>query len=219
MHERPIRIGRGRSARGSLASVSRTLDKRAPTDHPIADLLARRWSPRAFADRDVSEADLLTLFEAARWAPSSSNRQPWRFLVATRREPQEHEQLASVLNDRNRRWAPSAPVLALGVAHVSDGGRPLPYGSYDLGQAVGMLLVQATDLGLYVHQMAGYDRRRARELFGIPDDFEPMAVMAIGHPGDVDALPEDLRARELAPRGRRAVAEFVFTGRFGTVRT
>ena len=216
-HEAPV-FARAIIIRAQRDPVDQILNKRAPAEYPIADVLARRWSPRAFADRAVGETDLRTLFEAARWAPSRSNSQPWRFLVATRREPREHERLASVLSERNRRWAMQAPVLALGIAQVRVGDRPLLHGHYDVGQAVGSLLVQATELDLHVHQMAGYDRQAARELFGIPDDFEPMSALAIGYLGDLDSLPEDLRERELAARQRRSTHEFVFTGQFGSSR-
>jgi nitroreductase len=192
------------------------MTRTAPTEHPIADVLAARWSPRAFSSRPLSDGAVHSLFEAARWAPSRSNAQPWSFMVGIRdRDDGDHKQLASVLTERNRRWAALAPVLALGIAKVHDGERALPHGPYDLGQAVGALVVQAGVLGLYVHQMAGFDRAAARREFDIPEDHEPMAAMAIGYLGDPDDLPEDLREREGAPRRRKPLSAFVFGGRFG----
>jgi nitroreductase len=192
------------------------MTRTAPAAHPIADVLAARWSPRAFSSRPVPDADVRSLFEAARWAPSRNNLQPWSFMVGIRdRDDDHHGQLASVLTERNRRWAAVAPVLALGIAQVHDGERALPYGPYDLGQAVGALLVQAGSLGLHVHQMAGYDHAAARRVFAIPEDHEPLAAMAIGVLGDPEDLPEDLRERERAPRRRKPLSAFVFGGRFG----
>jgi len=194
------------------------MDRAAPTDHPIADVLTARWSPRAFAaDRPVTAAQLASLFEAARWAPSSSNSQPWRFIVATAAEPDEHARLAGVLSERNRSWAKWAPVLALGVARVrAEDGTPMAFGRYDVGQAVGSLVVQATSLGLFVHQMAGYDAAAARARYAIPDDCEPVSAMAIGHLGDPARLPDRMREREGAARVRDPLGSFVFAGRFGT---
>jgi nitroreductase len=194
-----------------------SLDSTPPTpvDADIHEILAARWSPRAFSDRAVNPATLRSVFEAARWAPSSGNTQPWSFLAATRGEAREHARLAGVLNERNRLWAQDAPVLGLSIARLRDEDRALRHGVYDTGQAMAMLLVQATALGMHVHQMAGFDVEAAQAAFEIPGDWEPMAAFALGYRGDPAQLAEDLRSREMAPRTRRRQRDFVFTGRFG----
>jgi len=191
--------------------------KAARAEYQIEDVLGRRWSPRAFSARPVGQEKLLRLFEAARWAPSSGNDQLWSFVVATAKNPVEHERLASCLNERNRRWAGRAPVLMLSVARMrfARNGRENRHAFHDLGLAVGNMLAQATAMGLYVHQMAGFDRDAARRKLGIPEEHEPVAAIAIGYPGDLGDLPDDLRKRELAPRERKPVAEFAFSERWG----
>jgi nitroreductase len=191
------------------------MQKPAHIDHPIHDLIAQRWSPRAFSDRPVPREALLSLFEAARWSASCFNEQPWRFIVATRDDPAAFEQLASCLNDSSRRWAPSAPVLMLTVAalHFEADGSPNAHALYDLGQAVQNLTLQATHLGLMVHQMAGILPARAHELYQIPTDrYRVMTAVAVGYYGDPEALVEKDRAKEFAPRTRRPLSEMVFEG-------
>jgi nitroreductase len=189
-------------------------EKPAPADHPIFDLLARRWSTRAFADRSVDRGTLVSLFEAARWAPSSGNGQPWSYLVATIDNAAEHERMASVLTPGNT-WARKAPVLALSIASLHRADKPNRTAHHDLGLANENLVIQALSMGLAVHMMAGFHIDMAREAFEIPASYDPLAMMAIGYPGDPGSLPEDLRAKELAPRQRKPVSEFVFNGKFG----
>jgi nitroreductase len=191
--------------------------KHAVTDHPIHELLSRRWSPYAFADRDVSADDLRSLFEAARWAPSSNNEQPWSYLVAVRSDVEAFERMLSCLVEANQVWACRAPVLALGILRktFARDGKPNPTAPHDLGLAAGNLLVEATARGLSVHQMRGILPDRARELYAIPEDWEALTALAIGYVGDPASLPEALRERDLAPRARKPLAEFVFGGRFG----
>lgn len=189
-------------------------EKPAPVDHPIFDLLAGRWSTRAFSDRSVDRKTLASLFEAARWAPSSGNGQPWSYLVATKDDPAEHERLASVLNPGNA-WARNAPVLVLSVATIERDGKPNRTAHHDLGLANETLLIQAVSMGLAVHMMAGFSVDMAREIFRIPASHDPMAMIAIGYPGHPDSLPEDLRKKDLAPRHRKPILEFVFAGEFG----
>ncbi|TAL12513.1 MAG: nitroreductase [Nitrospirae bacterium] len=193
------------------------MEKPADTRHPIHDLLKRRWSPRAFSDRPVEPDTLRSLLEAARWAPSSSNEQPWNFLVATKDDQAEFSRLLSCLMEGNILWAQRAPVLMVSVARMSfeEGGEPNRHAYYDVGQAVADLSVQATALGLFVHQMAGFHPDKVRELYGVPKEFEPVAMIALGYPGDPESLPEKFRTREVAPRGRKPLAEFVFAGRWG----
>lgn len=193
------------------------MEKPAVTRYPIHDLLKQRWSPRAFSDRAVESEVLRSLLEAARWAPSSNNEQPWSFIVVTRDDEAEHGRLVSCLMDGNVPWAQRAPVLMVSVARTSfeDDGKPNRHAFHDVGQAVADLSVQATALGLFVHQMAGFYPDRVRELYGVPKEFEPVAAIALGYPGDPESLPERLKKRELAPRERKPVTEFVFAGRWG----
>ena len=193
------------------------MDKPADTQSPIHDLLKKRSSPRAFSDRHVEPGTLRSLLEAARWAPSSSNEQPWSFIVVTKEDQAAHGRLVSCLMEGNIPWAQRAPVLMVSVARMAfeEGGEPNRHAYYDVGQAVADLSVQATALGLFVHQMAGFHPDRVRELYGVPKEFEPVAAIALGYPGDPQSLPDKLRTRELAPRERKPLAQFVFTGRWG----
>jgi nitroreductase len=193
------------------------MSKTANTDQPVHALLSSRWSPYAFADRDVSDEDLRSLFEAARWAPSSYNEQPWSYLVATRADAEEFERLLSCLVEANQAWARHAPVLALGVTRhaFTRNDKPNAAAEHDLGLAAGGLLVEATARGLVVHQMIGILPDRARELYAIPDHSHALTGIAIGYEGETSSLPEGLRERDLAPRARKPLSEFVFGGRYG----
>lgn len=192
--------------------------KDAALDHPIHELLARRWSPYAFADRPVPEVTLRSLFEAARWSASSYNEQPWRYVVATRSSPEEYERLLSCLVEGNQAWARAAPVLALGCTRLrfARNDRPNAAAVHDLGLASASLTVEATARGLSVHQMIGILPDRARELYRIPEGVQPLTALAIGYAADPDALPEKLRERDLALRTRKPLSEFVFTGSWGS---
>ena len=193
------------------------MEKPADTQYPIHDLLKKRWSPRAFADRPVETAALQSLLEAARWAPSSNNAQPWSLLVVTKEDADGFGGVLSCLMEGNVPWAQRAPVLMVSVARMSfeDNGKPNRHAFHDVGQAVANLTMQATALGLFVHQMAGFYPDKVRELFGIPKEFEPVAAIALGYPGDPESLPEKFRSREIAPRERKPLAEFVFSGQWG----
>ncbi|GAB6067557.1 hypothetical protein JCM13664_08750 [Methylothermus subterraneus] len=185
---------------------------------PVHELIAARWSPRAFDGRPVEVEKLTSCLEAARWAPSCYNDQPWRFLVTDRQQDAEAwQRLFDCLVPANQRWAQRAPVLILACAatRFSHNGAPNRWGSYDTGQAVMSLVLQAAALGLAAHQMAGFDALRAREVFAVPEDFEPMSVTALGYPGDPGVLDETLQERERAPRQRRPLAEIAFAGRWG----
>jgi len=192
------------------------IEKAADTRVPIHDLLRRRWSPRAFADRSVEPEKLQSLFEAARWAPSSYNEQPWRFICCTKDHPADHERFLSILAEGNVPWARHAPVLILSVANTqfTHNGKPNRHALHDVGLAAENLVIQAVALGLVVHQMAGYDAAKARTVFGVPDDYEPAAAIAVGYQGDPDRLPQPLRDREAAPRTRKPLEEIVFGGRW-----
>jgi nitroreductase len=192
--------------------------KRATPDHPIHELLARRWSPYAFADRPVSEDDLRSLFEAARWAASSYNEQPWAYIVATKAEPEAFSRLLSCLVEPNQVWARAVPVLALGCTRLNfaRNGQPNPAAVHDLGLASASLSLEATARGLFVHQMIGILPDRARELYHIPDDVRPLTGLAIGYVGDPASLPENYRPRDLAPRTRNPLSGFIFGDGWGT---
>jgi nitroreductase len=192
------------------------MHKPAPTDFPIHDLIRDRWSPRAFADKPVAPVVLASLFEAARWAPSSYNVQPWAYLVATKDDAENFAKMLSVLVEFNAGWAKEAPVLVLAVAGLKLlDGNPNRNAFYDTGAATALLSVEATARGLGVHQMAGFDSAKAKTVFDIPADWEPIAALAIGHPGHPDSLSQGLRDREVAPRTRKPLSEFVMSGRWG----
>jgi nitroreductase len=192
--------------------------KQAALDHPVHELIAKRWSPYAFSDRAVSTKDLQSLFEAARWTASSNNEQPWRYIVATKDTPTEFERLLSCLVEGNQPWAKMAPVLALGCAVLNSSrtNQPNAAALHDLGQASATLSLEATARGLHVHQMAGILPDKARELYNIPADVRPLTALAIGYVGSPDALPERYRPRDLSPRQRKPLTEFVFAGQWGS---
>jgi nitroreductase len=192
------------------------MHKPAPTDHPVHDLIRHRWSPRAFADKPVAPAVLASLFEAARWAPSSNNEQPWAYLVATKDNAEDFAKMLSVLVEFNAGWAKSAPVLVIAVSRLNfPNGNPNRNAFYDTGAASALLSLEATERGLFVHQMAGFDPAKAKQVFEIPADCEAIAAMAIGYPGDPGSLPQKLQEREHAPRTRKPLTEFVMSGRWG----
>ena len=191
---------------------------RASTDHPVQELIAARWSPYAFADRPVPRAELLSLFEAARWAPSSYNEQPWSYLVATKDDPEAFDTMLSCLVEGNRLWAKAAPVLALGCTslHFARDGRPNAAAVHDLGLASANLVLEATARGLAVHKMIGILPERAREVYHVPEGVQPLTGLAICYAGDPDSLPEKLRDRDRARRPRKPLSAFVFAGRWGS---
>jgi nitroreductase len=193
------------------------MHKPAPSDFPVHQLIIDRWSPRAFSERPVPADVLRSLFEAARWAPSSSNEQPWAYIVATREDHENFAKMLSVLIEFNAGWAKNAPVLALAVAELNfaKNNAPNRNAQYDTGAATALLSVEATARGLAVHQMAGFDPAKAREVFAIPAGWEAIAAIAIGYPGDPNSLPQALKDRELAPRTRKPLSEFVMAGHWG----
>jgi nitroreductase len=193
------------------------MQKPAPNDFPVHELIRERWSPRAFADKPISQNVLRSIFEAARWAPSSNNEQPWAYIVASRDDKDGFQKILSVLVEFNAAWAKSANVLAIAVAELAfaKNNTPNRNAHYDTGAATALLSMEATAQGLAVHQMAGFDPEKARQVFGIPVGWEAIAVLAIGYPGDPVSLPEPLKDREMAPRTRKPIAEFVMAGRWG----
>jgi len=193
------------------------MEKPAETVYLIHELLARRWSPRAFAERPVEPEQLRSLFEAARWAPSSSNEQPWRFVVATKNDQAAYDRLLACLLDGNRKWAIRAPVLILSVAcmNFDDNAKPNRHAFHDTGMAVENLLLQATALGLIGHLMAGFDIEKARAELKIPSGYESVAMIAVGYPGDLKVLLDYLQQREVKPRERKPLVEMTYAGQWG----
>ena len=193
------------------------MQKPAPNDFPVHELIRERWSPRAFADKPISQNVLRSIFEAARWAPSSNNEQPWAYIVASKDDKDGFQKILSVLVEFNAAWAKSANVLAIAVAELAfaKNNTPNRNAHYDTGAATALLSMEATAQGLAVHQMAGFDPEKARQVFGIPVGWEAIAVLAIGYPGDPVSLPQPLKDREMAPRTRKPIAEFVMAGRWG----
>ena len=192
--------------------------KYATPYHPIQELIARRWSPYGFADRLVSDDDLRSIFEAARWSSSSWNEQPWHYIVATKANLADFERLFSCLMDWNQIWAVNASVLVLGCVKqdLARNGEPNTAAEHDLGAATATMTLEATARDLCVHQMIGIFPEKARELFRIPEGFRALTGLAIGYPSDSSALPANLRSRDLTPRTRKPLAEFVFESQFGT---
>jgi nitroreductase len=190
------------------------MSRRAETDHPIHDILAERWSPYGFAETPVPVEDFRALFEGARWAASSYNEQPWRYIVAFRNNSEAFDKLLSCLVEANQSWARFAPVLILGMAKktFSRGGSPNRVALHDLGTASASLTFEAGARGLMVHQMAGIHPEKARMLYGIPEDFEVVTALAVGYAGTPDGLPEECKERDMAPRQRKPVREWVFAG-------
>jgi nitroreductase len=193
--------------------------KYAQVDHDVLDVIRRRWSPRAFdPTRDVPRSELWRLFEAARWAASSWNEQPWRFIVCSRHAtPDVMHKLLDSMTPRNRAWAAAVPVLVLVAirATLERNEAPNTHAWYDTGQAVGYLTLQATSQGLSIRQMQGFDPELARVACGVPPPFDPAVLLAVGHAGTPDALTvEQHRAAETSPRERRPASEFVFEGRW-----
>jgi nitroreductase len=189
--------------------------KAARTQQPVHELIGKRWSPRAFSSRDVPEEQIISLLEAARWAPSSYNEQPWRFIVARKSDSGNYEKLLGSLMELNQLWARSAPVLILTLAKktFTHNGTPNFYALHDAGIALGHLAIQATALGLSLHIMGGFDRAAARAAFEIPEDYELGAAVALGYDGDPNTLPERFQQAEAAPRSRMPLADLVYAGR------
>jgi len=194
------------------------LKKPAATSAPVHDLIRERWSPRAYAAKPVSKSDLHSIFEAGRWAASSNNGQPWRFIVATSDDPAAHAAAVAGFNARNQRWVKSAPVLVFAIARKAfeANGNPNAHYWYDTGAAAALMTVEAESRGLKVHQCAGIERDKVRETYGVPEDFDICTGFVIGYQGDADALPEELPGREKEPRVRKPLGDIVFAGKFGT---
>lgn len=186
------------------------MKKPAQTDFPIMTELTERWSPRAFdPGHNLTSEELGSLFEAARWSPSSSNTQPWSFVVGQRGD-ETFDMILGLLASGNAVWAHRASALVVNVVEeVSEAGKPQSASHYDVGQAAAHLSIQATHMGLIVHQMGGFDKEGMHEALGLGDRHRPIVVMAIGAVGDISELSEDTQAREVAPRSRKPLSEVV----------
>ena len=193
------------------------MKKPARADYTLNELIRERWSPRAFLPKPVEPGKLLSVLEAARWAPSSSNEQPWFFLVARAEEPEEFAKLLGCLVEGNRVWAKAAPVLMISLAKktFAGNGKPNRTASHDVGLASENMVLEAVAQGLATHGMAGIEREKIRETYGVPEDCEAIAAWALGYAGEPDMLEGALKEREQAPRERKKLSEFVFAGKFG----
>jgi nitroreductase len=180
----------------------------------LNELISGRWSPVAFDKREVDYDQIHLLFEAAKWAPSAMNAQPWRFIFATRKMP-EYQTLLGLMTEANRTWATTAPLLVMPLAQVisTHKNRPNRLALYEVGMAAGNLLAQATAMGLLVHQMSGYDVERAKVELVIPTRYEPLSIMAIGYKGDPTQLPKEVAARETRERTRMEISKFLIQGK------
>jgi nitroreductase len=197
------------------------MKKSAPSEFPIHELIRERWSPRAFSQQQIAPETLRSLFEAARWAPSSFNEQPWAFIVATRDNQEDFSQALEPLVEFNASWAKHAYLLGFALSRLAfaKNNSPNRNAHYDTGAAMAYLTMEATSHGLFVHQMAGFDPDTAREVFSIPAGWEAIAAFAIGYAGDPAALTEPYRERESAARSRKPVREFVMSGQWGHTAT
>ena len=193
------------------------MPKSTSPDYPVNELISQRWSPYVFSKRLIPRDDLQSIFEAARWAASSFNEQPWRYLVASRDQEQDFERILSCLLDGNQAWAREAPTLAMGCTRTtfSRNNKPNRVAQHDLGLASASLSLEATSRGVQVHQMAGILPDKAREIFAIPQEFEPVTALAMGYWAGPDSGAKELRVRDEGVRSRRPQAEFVFAGEWG----
>ncbi len=189
---------------------------RANTDHPVSEIIAKRWSARAFSTRPVEFSKLLSILEAARWAPSSRNEQPWRYIVFTSDNPEILKKAQSVLKDIND-YAKRAPVLICAITKktYSDNGNPNRLYFHDLGAANENMFLEAFNRGLIMHEMGGFDVQKATEIFSVPHDYEVGIMIAIGYQDTYRVLPDRLRHKAFTPRVRKPLSEIIFIEEIG----
>jgi nitroreductase len=196
------------------------MKKPAITQQPVADIIANRWSSRAYnPNKPVTDEHVTALLEAARWAPSCYGDQPWRFVVCNKdKNPQAWQAAFDTLAESNQTWAKHAPLLVLACANTlfRHNGKLNRWATYDTGAAAENMCLQATELRLVAHQMGGFSVEAARKAFHVPEQFELMAMIAIGHGDTPESLPDDLRERQLAPRQRQPLGELFFEGGWDT---
>jgi nitroreductase len=192
------------------------MEKSSSIEHPVLELIKKRRSIRAFSNEPIAADKICSLFEATRWAPSSSNEQPWVYIYATREQPELWNKMFDCLNEGNKIWVKDAPLLILSLARkeFTHYGSANAHAMYDLGGANSFLSLQAVEMGLQVRQMAGFNHLKAVESFNIPNLYDVGVFIAVGYPGDPDNLPEKLKQRELAPRERFLQQEFVMNKSF-----
>jgi nitroreductase len=198
-------------------SITTTIiTKTAKTDYPINELIAKRWSARAFSTRPVEVSKLLSILEAARWAPSSRNEQPWRYIVFTNDNPEKLKKAQSVLKDINN-YAKRAPILICAITKktYSDNRNHNRLHFHDLGAANENMFLEAFNQGLIMHEMGGFDIQKAREIFNIPEDYETGIMIAIGYQDNYDILPDSLRQKASLPRQRKSLSEIAFLEELG----
>jgi nitroreductase len=186
--------------------------KEAKTKHPVLDLIKKRWSARAFSHKSIDDPTLFTLFEAAGWAASANNEQPWRYIYAKREDKEAFAKIVDCLMAGNQPWAKNAAVLVLCIVKTTFGveNKPNIAAIHDAGLANATLLLQATSHNIYGHMMGGYDRAKAKEKFNIPDGYEPVLILALGYLDSHETLEEPFKTREVTPRTRKELSEFVF---------
>ena len=200
----------------TTSAAATIITKPAKTEHPINDLLAKRWSARAFSTSPVERSKLLSVLEAARWAPSSRNEQPWRYIVFTNDNPEKLKKAQSVLKDINN-YAKRAPILICAITKktYSDNGNYNRLHFHDLGAANENMFLEAFNQGLIMHEMGGFDAQKAREVFNIPEDFEVGIMIAIGYQDIHQVLPESLIQKAYLPRERKPLSEIAFLEELG----
>lgn len=196
--------------------IKTQMKKNAKTNHPIHEILVKRWSPRAFDGRKIKKEKLQRMFEAARWSPSASNEQPWYFIIGENGD-ETYKKIFEPLVEFNQLWVKTASVAAISVGRIKSlkSGKTNDWFKYDVGQSLAYLSFQATHEGLFVHQMAGFDREKARKLFDIPVDYEAITAFAIGNIGDFKILHPNLQKMEVEERERKSIDELVFSNKFG----
>jgi nitroreductase len=184
--------------------------------YPVHDFITRRWSPRAFSSKPVEKGKIMSLFEAVRWAASSRNEQPWRFIYASKSNEEAWQALFSCMGEWNQSWAKTADLLILAIARVKYYHKDLPndHALYDLGLGLGNMTLQATSMGLFLHHMGGFDPLKARELFSISEPYQPVTMIAAGYPGEIGQIPEEIGKGEYNPQQRRELDLFAFEGFF-----
>jgi len=185
-------------------------------DNKIHNLIEQRWSPRAFDSEMVEAEKIGSILEAARWSPSAFNEQPWRFMVGQKGDA-TYDNILSSLDEWNQLWAGKAPLLILNIAKktFTHNGKPNVTFKYDLGQSMGAMILEIVNQGLVSHQMSGFNPSVASELLSIPDDYQPVSIIAVGYMGSIDDLPEEIAKIETKPRERKKLSDLVFAGKFG----
>ncbi len=197
--------------------VEKIIDQKvASVEYPVIDLIKNRWSPRAFSSSPIEEEKIMSLIEAARWAPSCFNEQPWNFILFKKENQEAYKNIIDIISPKNQLWAKTAPLIILSVAKIKfeQSGKINKHALHDVGAAVSNLTMQANSMGLYIHQMAGFNTDKAKELFNIPDDYEPVTAIAVGYYGNKDDLPEEFIKSETAERNRKSLDEFTFESKW-----